>query len=58
MKYLGQIIDKKGRKTLASDASDYGVGEVILHKYDGGKMKAFAHTSRLLLAEKIYSQII
>lgn len=45
--------DPKAEIVVASDASDYGVGAVILHKYDGRKMKAFAHALRSLLpAEK------
>lgn len=50
--------DPKVKIAVASDASEYNVGVVLLHKYDGSKMKAFTHASCLLLqAEKNYSQI-
>lgn len=50
--------DPKAEIVLDSDASDYGTGAVILHKYDDGNMKAVAHASRSLLpTEKNYSQI-
>ena len=43
---------------VASDASDYGIGAVILHRFEDGMTKPVALTSRtLLLAEKNYSQI-
>ena len=42
----------------ASDASDTGIGVVILHKFRDGKMKAVTHGSKTLLAaKKNYSQI-
>lgn len=42
---------------VASDASAYAIWAVIIHKYDDGYMKAFAHASRSLLPEeKNYSQ--
>lgn len=50
--------DPKAKIVVVSDASEYGIGVVILHKYDGGKIKAFTHASRSLQpAEKNYSQI-
>lgn len=50
--------DPKAEIVLASDASDYGIGAVILHKYDEGNMKAVTHDSHSLLpVEKNYCQI-
>ena len=38
------------------DASNLGLGAVLLHKEDNGQLKAIAHASRmLLLAEKNYT---
>ena len=41
---------------MASDASKYGIGAVILHKFKDGNMKPVAYASKTLLpAEKKYS---
>ena len=43
---------------VASDASDYGIGPMLLHRFEDGVTKPIAHTSRALLpAERNYSQI-
>ena len=34
---------------IATDASNLGLGVVLLHKDDNGQLKAVAHTSRMLL---------
>ena len=42
--------DPKQDIVVASNASDIGIGAVILHKFKDGKMKAIAHAYRALLA--------
>lgn len=43
---------------VASDASDYGIGAVLLHKYEDGSTKLTIQVSCSLIAiEKKYSQI-
>ena len=50
--------DLKKELIVASDASDYGIRAVQLHKFEDGVTKPIAHASRaLLLAERNYSQI-
>ena len=47
--------DLKLENVVASDASEYGIRAVILHKFEDGSTKPVAHASRTL--PKIYSQI-
>ena len=50
--------DPKKELIVASDASDYGIGAVLLHKFEDGVTKPIAHASRALLpVERNYSQI-
>ena len=46
------------KRVAASDASDYGIGATLLHKFEDGVTKPKARASRALLpTEKNYSQI-
>ena len=50
--------DRKRKIIVASDTSDYGVGAVLLHKFEDGSMKPIVHALRiLLLMERSYIQI-
>ena len=46
------------QEIIASDASDYRIGAVILHRFEDGTTMPVAHASRTLLpVEKNYNQI-
>ena len=50
--------DPRKELIAASDARDYGIGHVLLHKFEDGVTKPIAHASRALLpAERNYTQI-
>ena len=50
--------DLKKELIVASDASDYSIGAVLLHKFEDGVTKPIGHASRALLpVERNYSQI-
>ena len=50
--------DLKKELIIATDASKYGIGAVILHKFEDGSIKPIVHMHRFQLpAEKNYSQI-
>ena len=44
---------------VASDASDYGIGAVVCHKFSDGKIRAVTHASNrtLIILERNYNQI-
>lgn len=50
--------DPKLEIIMASDASNYGIGTVLLHKHKDGSVKVIAHASRTFLSiDKNYNQI-
>ena len=61
-KYLSDLAlahyDPKKELVVALDANDYGIGAVLLHRFEDGVIKPIVHASRALLpAVRNYSQI-